>query len=63
MPLLLAHSHSPQASNCVLTEKDMSDLSILAPRSANHCIMFGDVTCNQCINVNNRKNLRTVDDR
>jgi len=45
MPLRVPHSKSLFLSSRVLTEKDMSDLSISSPSPSNHSIMFGLVTC------------------
>jgi len=45
MPLRLPHSHLlPLVPNRVLTEKDMSDISISTPSPSNHSSMFGYVT-------------------
>lgn len=45
IPLPFPHSHPPPPPlDCVLTEKDMSDLSISTPSPSNHSIMWRYVT-------------------
>jgi hypothetical protein len=63
IPLPLPHSHPrPPLSDCVLTEKDMSDLSMSTPSPSNHSTMWGYVTyifwciLAQPILVRNKKN-------